>query len=91
MIKKTVKYVILTICGVILFVIVNRAANIERPTASVGGEMFFLILPILWWVVGRTVKDLISEIKRKWREIKSKSGEVPQEHKQTTAEVTRND
>lgn len=89
--KKAIKYVILTVCGVILFIAVNRAANAERSAASFGGEVLFLVLPLMWWIVERTVKDLLAEYKRMWLEIKSERGDKPQEHKQATTEVTKDD
>lgn len=89
--NKIVKYITLTVIGVILFITVNRAANAERHAASVGGEAFFLILPLMWWIVERTVKDLLAEYKRMWLEIKSERGDKPQEHKQVTTEVTKDD
>lgn len=89
--KKVIKYAIITVCGVILFITINRAANAERPAASVGGEAFFPILPLMWWIVERTVKDLLAEYKRMWLEIKSERGNMPQEHKQATTEVTKDD
>lgn len=73
MVKKAIKYVILTVCGVILFITVNQAANAERPAASVGGEASFLILPLMWWIIERTAKDFIREHKRIWHEIKSEA------------------
>lgn len=73
-VKIIMKYIIIAIVGVILFITVNRAANTERPAASVGGEAFFLILPLIWWIVERTVKDLLAEYKRIWLEIKSERG-----------------
>ncbi len=91
MAKKAIKYAILTVCGVILFTVLNRAANTERTAASIGGEVFLLILPLMWWIVERTIKDFVGECKRAWREIKSDSGETPQEHKQATMEVTKDD
>lgn len=90
-VKIIVKYIIIAIVGAILFIIVNRAANAERSAASVGGEAFFLILPLMWWIVERTVKDLLAEYKRMWLEIKSERGDKPQEHKQVTTEVTKDD
>lgn len=91
MVKKAIKYAILTVCGVVLFIVGNGAANAERHAASVGGEAFFLILPLMWWIVERTVKDLLAEYKRMWLEIKSERGDKPQEHKQATTEVTEYD
>ncbi len=90
-VKKAIKYAIITVCGAVLFITVNRAANAERSAASVGGEAFFLILPLMWWIVERTVKDLLAEYKRVWLEIKSERGDKPQEHKQVTTEVAKDD
>ena len=66
MVKKAIKYAILIVGSVILFVVVNQASNAERTTASVGGEVFFLILPLMWWIVGRMAKDFIREHKLNW-------------------------
>lgn len=82
MVKKIIKYAFLTVCGVILFIIVNRAANEERTVASIGGEAFFLTLPIMWWAVKRIAKDFINEYRKMWHEIKPDRDESPQEHKQ---------
>lgn len=72
MAKKVIKYAIITVCSVILFITVNQASNAERSIASVGGEVFFLILPLMWWIVGRMAKDFIREHKRIWHKIKHK-------------------
>lgn len=74
MAKKAIKYAILAVCGVILFIALHQAANAERPAAGVGGEVVFLVLPFIWWIVKRTVKDLLREYKRIWLEIKSERG-----------------
>ncbi|MCM1062066.1 MAG: hypothetical protein NC452_17515 [Eubacterium sp.] len=91
MVKKLIKYAILTVCGVVLFITLNHSANLERTTPSIGGEAFFLIMPLMWWIIERTAKDFIREYKRLFREIKSENGNQSQEYKQTTTEVTRND
>ncbi len=91
MIKKLIKYAILTFCGVVLFITLNHSSNLERTTPSIGGEVFFLILPFMWWIIERTAKDFIREYKRLLHEIKSDSGETPQEHKKVTTEVAKDD
>ena len=58
-----IKYIVITIVGILLFSEVNQAANANRITDSVGGEGIFLLLPILWWLLERTIKDLVSENK----------------------------
>ena len=72
--KKAIKYAILTVCGVILFIALHQAANAERPAAGVGGEVLFLACPLLWWAAVKTVKDPLKECKRIWLEIKSERG-----------------
>lgn len=74
MLKKVIKYAIITICGVILFFVLNQAANKERVVSSIGGEGVFIILPLIWWVVERTFKDLINELKRSLTETESEEG-----------------
>ena len=58
-----IKYIVITIVGILLFSEVNQAANADRITDSVGGEGIFLLLPFLWWLLERTIKDLVSENK----------------------------
>lgn len=72
-VKKAIKYAILTVCGVILFYVTHRAALPERPRGGYGGEVFFLALPLFWWIVERVIKDFIGEMKRQWAEIKAES------------------
>lgn len=66
--KILIKYVTITVCGVVLFIVINRSACPARSTPSIGSEGFFLILPLLWWIIERTTKDLWSEIKQKSNE-----------------------
>lgn len=74
-IKNMIKYAILAVCGVILFIALHQAANAERPAAGVGGEALFLACPLLWWVAEKTAKDALKECKRIWLEIKSERAE----------------
>ncbi len=76
--KVLIKYITITVCGLILFVIVNRAACPMRSTPSIGGEGFFLISPLFWWITERTVKDLADGFKRLWREVKQEYGKPAQ-------------
>lgn len=79
--KTLIKYIVLTICGFALFIIVNRAASPERSTPNIGGEGLFLGLPLLWWIAERTIKDLWSDLKRTWREIKQEREQLAQDPK----------
>lgn len=73
-IKNMIKYAILAVCGVILFIALHQAANAARPAAGVGGEVLFLACPLLWWVAEKTAKDALKECMRIWLEIKSERG-----------------
>lgn len=62
--EAVLKYAIITVCGLILFTLANDSANAGRVRDSVGGEAIFVFLPILWWVVERTIKDSVAEAKK---------------------------
>lgn len=68
-----IKYIVITIVGILLFSEMNQAANADRITDSVGGEGIFLLLPILWWLLERTIKDLVSENKARRQDAKHKA------------------
>lgn len=83
MLKKVIKYVIITICGVILFLVLNQTANKERVIPSIGGEGVFVILPLIWWIIERVFKDFINDIKRLCTKTEAEeSNEKSPEHKQ---------
>lgn len=63
-IKTALKYIIIAVVGVILFFLTHRAALTERTTGGIGGEVVFIILPLIWWLVERTVKEFAAEIKK---------------------------
>jgi drug/metabolite transporter superfamily protein YnfA len=52
------KYVILAICGFALFYFFNQAEEARRGYAAIGGEGFFILLPVLWWIVSTFIKDI---------------------------------
>lgn len=62
--ETVLKYAIITVCGLILFTLAHDSANAERISNSVGGEAIFVFLPVLWWVVERTIKDSVAEAKK---------------------------
>jgi hypothetical protein len=62
MIKKIIKYIILTIIGIVLFYFTHQAASVNREVPGVGGEVCFLLLPVLWYLAGNTIEDWISQI-----------------------------
>lgn len=62
--KVIIKYVSLAIVGAVLFAAASPVANASRPTESIGGEAFFLTLPLFWWLVDETLKDFERTVKR---------------------------
>ena len=59
-IRAVVKYAVLTAAGIILFRAGQARALTERGYAAVGGEGFALLLPVLYYMISRTVRDTIS-------------------------------
>ena len=57
------KYAALTIAGIMLFREGAARALAYRGYFAVGGEVFALFLPIFYYCLSRTVRDLITDIK----------------------------
>lgn len=55
--KVIIKYISLAIVGAVLFAAASPVANASRSTESIGGEAFFLTLPLFWWLVDEMLKD----------------------------------
>ena len=56
-----VKYLALTIAGILLFRAGQAIALIERGYAALGGEGFALFLPVFSFLISRTVQDIIKD------------------------------
>jgi drug/metabolite transporter superfamily protein YnfA len=56
--KAIIKYLILTFCGVALFLLAHEYANYTRGYAAIGGEGFFILLPVFWRLGMSTVRDI---------------------------------
>lgn len=63
------KYAALTAAGFLLFRAGQAWAFAERGYKALGGEVFALFLPGFYWMVSRTVRDILSIRKEKdvWR------------------------
>lgn len=55
-----VKYTALTLAGILLFRAGQAHALAERGYEALGGEVFALFLPVLYWMVERVVRDTLS-------------------------------
>lgn len=51
------KYAALTLVGFLLFRAGQAHALVERGYEALGGEVFALFLPVLYWMVARVVRD----------------------------------
>lgn len=58
-----VKYAALTIAGIMLFREGAARALAYRGYFAVGGEVLALFLPVFYYCLSRTVRDLITDIK----------------------------
>lgn len=55
-------YVMLAGIGIALFQWGHAYATRERGYIAYGGEIFFLFLPLFWWLFWQTVKDIIRDV-----------------------------
>lgn len=53
------KYAALTLVGFLLFRAGQARALAERGYEALGGEVFALFLPVLYWMVERVVRDTL--------------------------------
>lgn len=57
------KWAVLTLAGVLLFITAKGAALEQRGYTAHGGEYLILPLPLWWWLIERCVGDFIRDIK----------------------------
>ncbi len=55
-----VKYAALTLVGILLFRTGQAQALVERGYEALGGEVFALLLPVLYWMVVRVARDILN-------------------------------
>lgn len=65
-IGKALFYIALAGIGVALFRWGHDYATQERGYNAIGGEMFFLLLPLFWWMFSQCLKDTIRTIFEVW-------------------------
>lgn len=65
-VKTIVKYVVLFVCGIVLFHVGSVLGYADRGYKALGGEIFFLFLPLFYYSLSamyRDVKKIIEDIK----------------------------
>lgn len=59
-------YGLLTVAGVVLYKVGAAYALKERGYYAVGGEALALLLPVLWYAVGTTIRDFMRDVISWW-------------------------
>lgn len=59
-------YGFLTVAGVVLYKVGAAYALKERGYYAVGGEALALLLPVLWYAVGTTIRDFMRDVRSWW-------------------------
>lgn len=59
------KYLALTLLGFLLFKMAAKQARFDRGYAAIGGEAFFLFLPVFYYLISKTVRDWLDDLKKK--------------------------
>lgn len=64
-IHPILKYLALTLLGFLLFKMAAKQARFDRGYAAIGGEAFFLFLPVFYYLISKTVRDWLDDLKKK--------------------------
>ena len=60
-VRGSMKYGALTVCGVLLFRLTAAYALAKRGYYAVGGEALALLLPVLYYVAAVMIRDIIKD------------------------------
>jgi len=66
--SAVVKWAAVVVASLILFVVAKDYALRERGYSAIGGEYMLLLLPLILYAAGRTVKDWIADLRALFRE-----------------------
>ena len=64
-VRPILKYAALTLLGFILFKMAAKQARHDRGYAAIGGEAFFLFLPVFYYLISKTVRDWLDDLRNK--------------------------
>ena len=62
-VRPILKYAALTLLGFILFKMAAAQARIDRGYSAIGGEAMFLLLPVLYSLISKTVRDWLDDLR----------------------------
>ena len=63
-ISPILKYLALTLLGLLLFKMAAKQARFDRGYAAIGGEAFFLFLPVFYYLISKTVRYWLDDQKK---------------------------
>lgn len=69
--ETALKYALIAILGVVLYVHTAEALEIERGYKAYGGELIILLLPIWWIFIEKMARDIVAEAKQMYEEVKA--------------------
>lgn len=59
------KYAALTLLGFMLFKAAAIQARIDRGYSAIGGEAMFIFLPVFYYLISKTVRDWLDDLRNK--------------------------
>ena len=62
-VRPILKYAALTLLGFILFKMAAAQARIDRGYSAIGGEVMFLFLPVFYYLISKTVRDWLDDLR----------------------------
>lgn len=62
-----VKYAVLTVCGVLLYLLAAKHALTERGYFAIGGEGLLLLLPVIYGILSAVIRDWLKDLKARGR------------------------
>lgn len=57
------KYIALTVCGILLYILAAKYALAERGYFAVGGEGLLLLLPVFYGIGAAVARDISEDVK----------------------------
>ena len=68
--RAIVKYAVLTVCGILLYLLAAKQVLAKRGYFAIGGEGLFLLLPVFYGATHAVIRDWIKEIKDRDKGVK---------------------
>lgn len=63
---EIVRYALLTLAGILLYKVGAAYALRERGYFAVGGEAVAMLLPVLYYLFAKTIRDFVRDMGDRW-------------------------